>query len=276
MARLIPIRWLALPLGVLCLAAGAYGAGAGSRTKSASVDSFSAGGVTAGCPIARGLALGGFKTNTSADVGLVVSRDEPASRRAWAAAATNTFVNSGQVSASAYCGARRSLRKAIATATIPAQSGNSYPSATAIARCPHGSTVRLGGFNADVSPQPDGPGLNVHAMSLASPRKWKVSATNEGPAAGKLQATAWCGHGPRLSKAARSGKLADGGSATATARCPHGKRVALGGFETAPGGGLGPYLSELSRPAAAKWRAGAVQLAGNGTGSVRAIAYCGE
>jgi hypothetical protein len=275
MARMRRIRWLLVPAALLGLAAAALAAHGGARTKATSIDSFTSGAVTARCPAGRGLGLGGFQSNAGADVGLVVSRDEPASGHAWAADATNTFINPGRLSATAYCGPRRHLRRVSATTSIAAQSGGTYPSGSAVARCPHRTSVRLGGFSADVSPQPDGPGLNLHAMSLASPRKWKVTATNEGPAPGTLRATAWCGHGRALSRAVGKASVPDGGSAAATARCRHGKKVALGGFQTGPSGSLGPYLNQLRRPAAARWRAGAVQLSGNGGGSLRAIAYCG-
>jgi hypothetical protein len=271
MARLTAPRALtALALLAMLAASAALGAGS-NRTKTVPIDSFSSGSVTARCSAGRTIVLGGFKANTSADVGLVAAADEPSSRSAWTAGATNTFVNSGQVTGIAYCGPRKRLKRVTKTVTVAAQSASNTPNAVATALCPKGMTVRSGGFDADVSPQVDGPGLLVTRMGLAGPRKWKVGASNFGPAPGQLRATALCGSGPKLRAADRK-TLFTGGTSAATARCQSGKVVA-GGFRVTEASDDGPYLRELSRPAAKRWRAGAFKFPGGGA-RVVAVAYC--
>ena len=158
MARMRRIRWLLVPAALLCLAAAALAAHGGGRTKTTSIDSFTSGAATARCPAGRGLGLGGFQSNAGADVGLVVSRDEPASTHAWAVEATNTFINPGRLSATAYCGPRRHLRRVSATTNIAAQSGGTYPSGGAVARCPHGNVGPPRGLQRRrLSPNPTAP-----------------------------------------------------------------------------------------------------------------------
>jgi len=263
-------------LAAALLAAAALAAHSGARTKSVTIPSFEQGSVTARCPAGKSLASGGFSAAVGSERGLVVNEAGPSSARSWSAGAANVFVNDAKLSAIAACGPRRHLRRVSASRNLPGQSGDVPPSASVTATCPHGSSVRLAGFSADSSPQPDGPGLAVSAMRLASPRKWKVSAENLGPAAGSLRATALCGHGRSLRAARKSSPIAAaGGSASATARCRGRRRLAIGGFTFAPAfTGDGPYLSQIAPAGSHKLRAGAFQFSGN-AGKLTAIAYCG-
>jgi hypothetical protein len=128
--------------------AAALAAGVRARTGTVSVDSFTAGAASATCPPGSVPVGGGFRTTTNDATGLVVTSLLPTARTGWAVGATNEFVNPGSVTAIAYCGARTPLRRVVASATLPAQSGGAYPDATVTARCPRGPIVRFGGFTA--------------------------------------------------------------------------------------------------------------------------------
>jgi hypothetical protein len=260
---------------VLCLAAGAVAVARSSQqTESAEVGRFDSGAVTSGCPVGKALAMGGFTADTGPKVGLVLGRAEPTSQRTWSVAATNVFVNTGRPTAAAYCGPRRKLKKVTAVAPVAGQVRDHYPSGTATARCPRGRSVRLGGFAADVSTQPDGPALVVSSMLRPSPRLWSVTASNGGPAAGGLRATAWCGKGPPLRPASAGVSLpASGGSQAAVARCGGRAKVALAGFSLASYNGDGPYVDQMLRASAHAAQVRAFQFSGRAT-KLTAFAYC--
>jgi hypothetical protein len=275
MARLSRSRVGVAVAVAICLGAVAVAfAKSSQQTNSVAVGQFDAGSVTASCPAHKSLAMIGFATDTGPKVGLVVSQAEPRSKRTVSVAATNVFVNSGRPSATAYCGPKRKLKKVGAETSVAGQVRDSYPSGTATARCPRGTTVRLGGFAADVSAQPDGPALVVSSMVLASPRLWSVTASNGGPATGGLRATAWCGKGPPLRPATAVVPLSSqGGSSAAAARCQGQARIALAGFTLARYGGDGPYVSQMLRASARAVQVKAFQFSGRET-KMTAVAYC--
>jgi hypothetical protein len=102
-----------------------------------------------------------------------------------------------------------------------------------------------------------------------------VAAANAGDRPGKLEAIAGCGSGPAPSPVKTTvGLPAAGGRAKTTARCPSGLRLVFGGFQTRSNDGQGPYLRELARPSAGRWRVGAFQFK-RPHAVLKAIAYCG-
>jgi len=269
------IRRLAAPLALLAvLGTGtAFAAGVIERTRTAVVPSFDSNHATARCGASQGLALGGFRAETRRSKGLVVNRFRPAGSRAFTVGATNVFVNDADISATAYCARPRQLKLVTGSIEIAGQGpGHSVGGGVAIP-CPPGTSVRLGGFQADVSPQPSGPAIVVDSLKRSG-SGLSVSASNNGPQKGTLKAFAECGSGPKLAVARKTVALSDGGGRKAvTARCPHRGRLVFGGFVASSSDGNGPYISQLRRVAPGRWRAGAFQFPRPG-GRLTAIAYC--
>ena len=268
---------LAAAACVACAGAGAAALAAGveTRTRTTTVPSFEKSRVAARCRAASGLAAGGFSAQTRRRYGLVLNRFRPLGLRGFSAGATNTYVNPAELTVDAYCGPARELQL-VSQSTDIAGAGKAHESGGAIAMpCPAGTTIRLGGFEAQVSPQPSGPAVVVDELARPSPRVLSVSATNVGPAKGSLTAVALCGAGPPLAAARKTLKLpASGGRTAVTARCPKGTRVAFGGFDATSDDGNGPYISQLRLVDPHRWRAGAFQFARPGA-KLTALAYCG-
>ena len=260
-------------LAALCTGA-ALAAGVTERTRTAVVPSFDSNHVTARCGASQGLALGGFKAQTRRSKGLVVNRFRPAGSRAFSVGCHERVrERRGHLR-------DRLLRPAATVEARDRERGDrmdslpGIPPAALWHSCPPGTSVRLGGFQADVSPQPSGPAIVVDTSS-APGSGLSVSGTNGGPQKGTLKAFAECGPGPKLTAVKKTVALPDGGGRkAATARCPHRGRLVFGGFVTSSYDGNGPYISQLRRTMPGRWRAGAFQFPRTG-GRLTAIAYCG-
>jgi hypothetical protein len=252
----------------------ATAAGVDTRTRAVTIPSFDAGHATARCGAGEGLLAGGFKAQTTRSHGLIVSRLHPAGSRGSTAAATNTFVNDSTLQAEAYCGPPRQTQTVRVSKTIKG-AGAQRSSGSAKARCPTGTTLRLGGFQAEVSPQPNGPTVVVNTLRRAPGQALRVGAANTGPKAGALTALAVCGAGPALRARTKHAALpAAGGRSSVTAHCERGEQLGFGGFHVPRADRSGPYVSQLRRTAKGDWRAGAFQFPRKG-GGLTAIAYCG-
>ncbi|MDX6637986.1 MAG: hypothetical protein QOJ01_1497 [Solirubrobacterales bacterium] len=274
MARLRPAAVLAL-VAAGALAALALAAGGSSRTRSTTVASFDSSGLNVHCAGSQRLVLGGVKASTSHSEGLVISAVHPHGTRALRVAATNVFVNPAGLSATAYCTHRQRLSIVTKSVKVPAADAGEPAMGSVGARCPGGTVVRLGGFSAAVSAQPAGPSVVVNRMKRTGRRTLTVAAANAGDRPGKLEAIAGCGSGPAPSPVKTTvGLPAAGGRAKTTARCPSGLRLVFGGFQTRSNDGQGPYLRELARPSAGRWRVGAFQFK-RPHAVLKAIAYCG-
>jgi hypothetical protein len=100
------------------------------------------------------------------------------------------------------------------------------------AKCPRGTSVRLGGFRQEIgAPTTPGPFVMINGLERSSGRTWKVSAISLGDDSGRLSAFAYCGlpvhhiHAVEKTKNVRPGHYG-----TATAKCPRGSRFVMGGL----------------------------------------------
>jgi hypothetical protein len=272
MARLKQLSCV-LAVAATGTAAVALAAGGSHHAGSVTVGAFDTGAATSRCAGSRHLSLIGVRASSGPRRGLVISGLRPR-RGAARATASNVFVNPARLAVTAYCSHARALHLVTRKVDVPAKSGKAGRRKVT-ATCPTGESVRLAGFRAAVSPQPQGPSIVVNLMRRSGRRSITVGAVNRGTVKGPLKAIAGCGPGGSLEARNASVKLARGGGrATATAECPRGKHVVFGGFHASANDGAGPYLRRLSRPRPDRWRVGAFQFK-RPRGAAAAIAYCG-
>jgi hypothetical protein len=274
-ARLKPVACLGLLVVAVAEAAVALGAGGSAPTRTVTVGAFDRGAVTTRCPGSQRPLLAGVKASTGPRHGLVIAGLRPQGKHAARAAAANVFVNPAPLALTAYCADARSLRFVSRSAEVAPATGGKSGRRKVTASCPRGESVRLAGYRAAVSAQPQGPSIVVNLMRRSSRRSVVVGGVNRGTAEGPLRAIAGCAPGRSLDVDRASAKLPGGGGrAAASARCPHAEHVVFGGFQIRANDGAGPYLRSLARPARNRWRVSAFQFKRPG-GTVAAIAYCG-
>ena len=177
----------------------------------------------------------------------------------------------GKVTAFAYCGSGQLAGKAAAWKTLPPGSRSSVA-----AQCPKGTSVAAGGFRADIAPSGHGAAVYVDGLERVSARRWRASGINDGSAAGKLEARAYCTAGsPQLTTVTHSVQVPPRESRTVTATCPKGTSLALGGVRSQHyGSGYGELqLSSMRRTGSRGWRVGALKFEFV-VGKLTAIAYC--
>jgi len=136
--------------------------------------------------------------------------------------------NAGDFSAIAYCGNAPPLSTASASTIVGPSAQESVT-----AKCPRGTSVRLGGFDEDMSPTYTGPFVEINGLERISPRRWKVSATNLNSHAGQLEGLAYCGAGvKKLDAVRKTVNLGAYETKIAIAKCPRHHRLVMGGLET--------------------------------------------
>jgi hypothetical protein len=98
-----------------------------------------------------------------------------------------------------------------------------------VAKCPRGTSVRLGGFTATVGSDKL---VAINGLERESARHLKVSALNTGVSPGRLGAYAYCAHGsPSVHTVTKTVHLANEQERTAVATCPQGQKLLMGGLE---------------------------------------------
>jgi hypothetical protein len=145
------------------------------------------------------------------------------------------------------------------------------------AKCPRGSSVRLGGFRQEIGPvSTPGAFVMINGLERKRSRTWKVSAINVGDESGRLTAFAYCGapvhdvHAVEKTKNVRSGHYG-----TATARCPRGMKFVTGGlriqhYETYAGD---IYVTAMGPAGRRGWTVTGFKFQPV-SGHLTAIAYC--
>jgi hypothetical protein len=100
------------------------------------------------------------------------------------------------------------------------------------AKCPRGSSVRLGGFRQTIGPEGGGGAfVMINGLERTSSRTWKVAGVNLSTVSGRLSSFAYCGDSPgRLHAVEKTRTLQSGHYGTATAKCPRGSRFVMGGL----------------------------------------------
>ncbi len=272
------------------LVAGAAFAGAASVGPTSSTVTVAGDGTpnlaTATCPTGEKLVSAGFATTTNNDVGVLVTGMFPLSSRKVRAEAVNLSDIPGVLKATAYCAKpprRKSKKKAAPKLKrIVGTVANTTVLVTTVqARCPAGTSVRIGGFQAVGAS--DGRYAILKSMKLKSSRSVVVKALS--PEAtlvrnsarglpvdpGFLSAIALCGKGPKLTAVTRSAPAGGGTATGVTARCPQGKSLAFGGF-TDIDPLAGTYLSKLSRGG---YRSATARVFSFTDSTPTSIAYCG-
>ena len=206
-------------------------AAASSRSSTQSIAPASQQAVAAKCPAGSSVtAIGAIgKSPPGPGQALLPSSLTRASSRVAISRATNLdSSNAGDFTTIAYCGNSPPLSTASAS-TIVGQ--NAQESVTA--KCPRGTSVRLGGFNEDLSATYQGPFVEINGLERSSPRRWEVSATNLNSHAGQLEALAYCGAGAKnLQTVRKTINLGAYETKIAIAKCPRHHRLIMGGLET--------------------------------------------
>jgi len=275
---------LLIAVAAVAIAAAGLALAAGVKQRSATVSL--AGDDTAktkaSCPEGTALSASGFKTTTNETVGVIVNKLDPRGVALKAGAtALSGPPDGGELTATAYCAkpSEGKLTRVTKGTSIPAGgSGN------ATVTCPKGTSVRNGGFQAELDPPPvmmrrnqavtksgglpPGRGVTVTGLKRVSKREWRATGRNAGSQKGKLTAIAQCGKGPKLTKASASdSNAAAPGSTVAEASCPSGQQVAFGGYTTPSSS----YVRLLRRTSDRTWKAAVFSFSPS---DVTALAYC--
>lgn len=244
------------------------------RTRTVAVPSFDAAHVTTRCSGDQVADGGGVRAATNRKKGVIVSGFRPSGGRAMRVSGTNVFVNDSALAVTVHCVSPEGLTTVKKSRVLPAITSMRRPRRLVVARCPEGTAVRFAGFQAAVSPQPNGAVVVVDRLVRSSVRTVKVDGVNRGPAKGTLTAYAKCGANVGVKTIARSVDLpAKGGRAAVGARCPHHLTASFGGFATTPSNGNGPYMSGMQRTANGRWKVRAFGFAREHA-QLTAFAYC--
>jgi hypothetical protein len=145
-----------------------------------------------------------------------------------------------------------------------------------VAICDPGTKAVSGGFETES--EPEGPTPTPVFQMVESARRgagrWQSIGENIGGAAGHLTTFAYC-RDLKLERAAATAAAGPGHPTTATAKCPRGTKVFSGGFEVAEDQGIVSVTSS-KRVGKRKWAVGSPNLQFNGSGDLKARAYCHE
>jgi hypothetical protein len=159
-------------------------------------------GVTAKCKKGTQAVSGAFETDASlgADAYLIVSESRRRGRRGWSASAFNfVFGTTGDLISSAFCRDQKLKRRSASVGVDGLELGR------ATAKCPKGTKVFSGGFDAEER-NLNGPSPNffIRTSRKVGRRRWEVAAFNNSGTQGDLAAYAYCGEGRKLKTAERS------------------------------------------------------------------------
>jgi hypothetical protein len=151
--------------------------------------------------------------------------------------------------------------------------------ATAIAKCPKGTTLVSGGFAApDRVYAGGGPYTEILSANRKGKRAWAVRGENFSSRDGTMYSYAYCADVGPIKVAEGSDTVKEQRGATATARCPRGLTALSGGWagENAGGGRpqMIPFLSK--RKGTDGWTVGAVNGSFNQSATLTAFAYCAD
>jgi hypothetical protein len=168
-----------------------------TATDSRQVSTGSSATATATCPRGTKVLLGGARVKFSrhGSPRVVISRERLLAPRVWRIRGytfgkrTHAKVQTGRLTALAYCGSSPRLSTAVGEVKV---AGGSH--STAKARCPSGTAVRFGGFRTAFDRSNFDPALVVSALRSPAKQVWTAKAFNLGPRqAGRMRAYAYCG-----------------------------------------------------------------------------------
>jgi hypothetical protein len=142
--------------------------------------------------------------------------------------------------------------------------------------CPPRTRVVLGGVHGEDDPVAGGPLVHPTQAKRYSHRLWRAEGVNEGGESGDLEAIAYCGKAPKVTKVRQPATVASGEQLVARARCPRGTDVAFGGF-SAPNRSPGSVVTDQMRRARGRrWAVEAVNNDLARPAEFGAIAYCAD
>jgi hypothetical protein len=217
---------LALLIGSIVVAASAL-AVAATRTKNTVLPSAATKDATVRCPRGRHVTGFGFESHYQSHSGqatLPTKLIRPSASKVLAGA-TNLGSGTGSFQTIARCGAEPKLKTVKTEEPVPMGAQESI-----VAECPHGSSVRLGGFTESVDPA--GHIVAANGLERKSARQLKVSGLSIGAMDGELGAYAYCAKGsPSVHAVEKTANLKDEEEKTVISKCPRGERLLMGGFE---------------------------------------------
>lgn len=153
---------------------------------------------------------------------------------------------------------------------------------SASVKCPKGKTAVAANVVGQAASA--GPQVRINTLARTGRRTVTTEAFNFGKP-GKLTAIARCETRPASEltsatvpvPAATSTEI---GEATATAQCPAGKRIVFGGFRAKRAADAPDYVfievTSATRANGQRWRVHAFNVYSDGSGTVEALAYCGN
>ncbi len=241
-----------------------------TQTKVVSVPPGTSKRATAVCPAKMSVRLGGFVTSSS-NPDLQIQGLKRSASGSWTITAGNYSGPSASATSIAYCSQGPTLTASSKTVSAP-------PNATAraIATCPIGQTVGLGGFSASFSSNGSQPQVFLSGLYRSSNRAWTVSGINLGGGIGQLSSIAYCGKQAQLAAAHLSVVVPSTESRSVTATCATNKTLAFGGFKADVGSVASQVFvlaDKLVRSSNRTWTARA-HNGGSQSGHLTAIAYC--
>ena len=158
--------------------------------------------------------------------------------------------------------------------------GTQEPGSASV-KCPKGKTAVAASVVGEAASS--GPHVTVNTLARAGTRTVKTEAYNFGDPGG-LTAIAGCKAQPKsrleTATAPVPAATSDSGEATATAQCPRGKRIVFGGFRAKRDADAPDYVfievTSATRAKGQRWRVHALNVYTDGSGTVEALAYCGN
>ncbi len=148
--------------------------------------------------------------------------------------------------------------------------------------CPKGKTAVAANVVGQAASS--GPQVMVNTLARIGTRTVTASAFNTGEP-GKLTVITQCQTGPRSALTSATAPVpaatsTANGEATATAQCPPGKRLVFGGFRATRDAGAPDYVvievTSAIRASGQRWMVHALNVYSDGSGTVEALAYCGN
>lgn len=272
-------RWLIAVVAALAVTSVAA-AFAGTESSTTTVQTQQPGSAVVKCPKGKTVVGAGVvgETGTSPAPSVQVNTMAGKGERKVKAGGFN-YGEPGNLTAIARCSKRPSSKLSSATARVPASTNTTTGEGTATARCPHGTRILFGGFQAKRDPgAPSDVFVEVNSAKRVKGEGWRVHAFNvSSDGSGMVQAQAYCAKVGRTETRTATAELGQFETGSAVAECPRGETVRYGGFEHTPGtvGDIG--FNALERTAPRRLRVTATErfyVSPDMTG-LTAIAYCG-
>jgi hypothetical protein len=269
-------RWLIAVVAALAVTSVAV-AFAGTKSSTTTVQTQQPGSAVVKCPKGKTVVGAGVVGETGApsvEVNTMAGKGERKVKTKG-----YNFGGPGNLTAIARCSRRPSFQLRSTTVPVPASTNTTTGEGTATARCPHGTRILFGGFQAKRDPgAPSYVFVEVNSAKRVKGEGWRVHAFNvSSDGSGTVQALAYCAKVGKTEARTATTELGQFETGSAVAKCPRGETVRYGGFEHTPGtvGDIGFNALERTAPRRLRVTATERYYISPDTTGLTAIAYCG-